>query len=118
MVIAEIHPDTEKGLADSINKDDIVAIIELKFTCGGDIRTADWIRHDVSKLKNYFQVANIECQYYFAVIYEVECASLNWMDKRSSNHWASGYVTELDAGFIDGKMKFEVHSYNGLNKSL
>lgn len=31
---------------------------------------------------------------------------------------AAGRVTELDSGYIDGEMLFEVHSYNGMNKSL
>lgn len=30
----------------------------------------------------------------------------------------TGRVTELDSGYIDGEMLFEVHSYNGMNKLL
>ena len=46
-----------------------------------------------------------------AVIYEIECEWLHWLDKRSTNNWASNRVTELDAGYIDGVMQYEVHSY-------
>jgi len=35
------------------------------------------------------------------------------LDKR--NTWAKGYVTELDAGLLDGEMWFEVHAYNDMN---
>jgi hypothetical protein len=45
------------------------------------------------------------------LFYETECEYINWLDKRSTNHWASDYVTELDAGYLDQKMTFEVHSY-------
>ena len=97
---------------------DIIAIIELKFTNGGDINTTEWIRNDIRKMKQYLQEGHLDCQYYFACIYEEECEWLQWMDKRSTNNWANGYVTELNAGFIDGNMTFEVHSYNGMNKDL
>ena len=116
MVIAKVNPYTEEHLRASISNEDIIAIIELKYTCNGSDQTAKWIKHDISKIKKYLQ--NIKCQYYFAVIYEVECSVLNWMDKRSSNNWASGFVTELNAGYIDGEMQFEIHPYNGLNNQL
>jgi hypothetical protein len=48
---------------------------------------------------------------YFAIIYEVDCKWLYWFDKRSTNNWAMGRVTELDAGWLDGKFVFEVHEY-------
>lgn len=38
--------------------------------------------------------------------------------KRSTKHWANGFVTELNAGFIDDEMSFEIHSYNNVNKDL
>ena len=93
---------------------DVLAVIELKHTYGAE----DWVKNDVRKFKRYLQEGDIDCQYYLGVIYDEECSALNWMDKRSTNHWANGRVTELDAGRIDGHMKFEVRSYNGMNPEL
>lgn len=116
MVIAQVETDSkENTLADSIKPDNIVALIELKFTCSADSATEQWVRHDIQKLKEYKQYGMTDCLFYLAVIYEVPCLWLSWMDKRSTNNWARGYVTELNAGFIDGKMEFEVNSYNELN---
>ena len=97
---------------------DVVAIIEIKYTAGADSGTTNWVKNDVKKLKRYLQDGHLDCQCYFAVIYEEECSVLRWMDKRATNNWAKGHVTELDAGYIDGKMRFEVNSYNGLNPEL
>ena len=94
---------------------DIVAIIEIKETSGTDFSTTNWVKNDIQKFKRYLQEGHLNCQCYFAVIYEEECSTLRWMDKRTTNKWAKGYVTELDAGYIDGKMRFEVNSYNNLN---
>lgn len=71
------------------------------------------------KIKNYYQ-RGYDCQFYFAVIYEVDCDEiyLNWLDKRSTNNWAKGHVTELNSGYVNGKIKFEINSYNGMNKDL
>lgn len=117
IAIVEIDPDKEcVYLAD--REKNVVALFELKYSYGADEQTAISIKDDVWKLKNYIQSGKMLCQYYFGVIYESECTSLNWIDKRSSNNWAKGYVTELDAGIIDGQMWFEVNSYNGLNEEL
>ena len=43
---------------------------------------------------------------------------LNWLDTKSKNNWAKGRVTELDAGYINDEMIFEVFSYNGWNEDL
>ena len=76
------------------------------------------MKSDKAKLKKYFE--NFEnlpynCQYYFGVIYETECWRLNWFDKRSTNNWAKGRLTELNAGYLDKQMVFEVNSYNNWN---
>lgn len=116
IAIVEIDPaKEEKRLKNKVTE--IVAIIEFKFDGGNSENTVSWIKSDVSKIKSYVQ-SGILCQYYFAVIYETECSRLNWFSKQSVNHWASGYVTELDAGYIDNEMWFEVHPYNGLNPDL
>lgn len=110
LAIVQIDPNSEEGyLGDAVT--DVIAIIELKYTANTSDATAKWVKKDISKIKNYLQTGKMVCQYYFAVIYEVECSSLAWMDKRSTNNWAKGYVTELNAGYIDGKMRFEVNSH-------
>lgn len=118
MVIAEVDPHKDGYIREGIENNQVAAIIELKFTSGADERTAEWIKHDLTKFKEYKQKANIDCQYYFAVIYETECSRLNWMDKRRSNAWAAGCVTELNAGFVDEQIRFKVHPYNGLNMGV
>lgn len=109
IAIVEIDPFCEANhLKDCVTK--VIAVIELKYDGGNSERAVSWIKSDIQKMKNYIQ-SGIQCQYYFAVIYETECEYLNWLDKRSTNHWAANNVTELDAGYLDGKMIFEVHSY-------
>lgn len=56
----------------------------------------------------------LDCQCYFAVIYEEERDYLNWTDKRTSNRWGMGCLTELNGAYINGEMVFEVNSYNDL----
>lgn len=117
LAIVQIDPDCEEEyLANAIT--DVIAVIELKYTASASDGVAEWVKKDVSKIKNYIQSGKLDCQFYFAVIYEVECTSLRWMDKRSTNNWASGYVTELNAGYINGEMRFEVNAYNGMNENI
>ena len=117
IAIVEIDPDSDSVyLADRVKN--VIAIFELKYSYGTDEQTAIVIKDDVWKIRDYIKTGKMLCQYYFGVIYEAECETLNWIDKRSSNNWAKGYVTELDAGMIDGQMWFEVNSYNGLNEDF
>lgn len=112
IIIAEIREEySENTLYDSVREEDIVALLELKFRSDTAKSTSDWMKKDLQKLKEYVQKSKMQCRLYFAVIYEVECEWLHWLDGRSTSSWAAGRVTELDAGWIDGKMKFEVHSY-------
>ena len=112
IIIAEIRDDFEENtLYSSIREEDVVALLELKFCSDTAKSTSDWMKEDLQKLKEYVQKSKVQCQLYFAVIYEVECEWLHWMDGRSTNNWAAGRVTELDAGWINGNMEFEVHSY-------
>ncbi len=118
IVIVEIDPDLNYNRLDDAVVS-VVALFELKFTSGYDDRTAEWVKNDFWKFKDYLNIGGLsECQFYFATVYEVECEWLHWLDARSTNNWAAGRVTELDSGYIDGEMLFEVHSYNGMNKSL
>lgn len=94
---------------------DVIAIFELKYDGGNSIGVDSVIRKDIQKVKNYIQSGKYLCQYYFVVIYETDCDYLNWLDKRSANKWAKGYVTELNAGRLNGRLFFEVNSYNEMN---
>ena len=117
LAIVEMDFDLDVGtFKDYIS--DIIAIIELKYVAGFSNDMLSWVKDDIWKMKQYLQEGHMDCQYYFACIYEEECAKLQWMDYRSINNWASGRVTELNAGYIDGKMTFEVNSYNDFNKDL
>ena len=80
-----------------------------------DKETADYIKTDKAKLKKNVEELSYECQYYFGVIYETECIALQWFDGRSTKNWANGCLTELNAGYLDDEMYFEVNSYNGWN---
>lgn len=112
IIIAQIRDKfSENTLYDSIREEDVVALFELKFISGAAKSTADWVKTDLQKLKVYAQKSDIQCPLYFVVIYEVECDYLNWFDGRRTRNWAAGRVTELDAGWIDGKMQYEIHSY-------
>ena len=77
-----------------------------------DEATDQWIMDDIRKFKRYIQDGKVNAQFYFAVIYENERKRMNWMDQRSSQHWAKGRVSELDAAIVGDVMQFEVHSYN------
>ena len=90
---------------------DTAAIIELKYG-GGD----EWITSDFPKLRGYMDLFGRECQYYFGVIDLRELARMNWLDGRS--RWADGCFTELNAGFLDNEMYFEVNSFNDLSPTL
>ena len=116
MVIVQMDAESENYyLKERVS--DIIAVFELKYVNGSsnDKATEQWIKDDIQKFKQYIQKGKMNAQFYFAVIYENERTSLNWMDKRSSNHWAKGKVTELNASWVSSEMKFDVYSYNGLN---
>lgn len=120
IVIAKISDKEVDYLKDAIEneKEDVVAIFELKYIATSDRATVDWTNKDIEKIKDYIKIGKLKSQFYFCVIYEVECERLNWMNKKATNNWANGNVTELNAGYINDSMKFEVHSYNNLNKEL
>ena len=94
---------------------DVVAIIELKYAGGNSDTISNYIKTDMPKIKEYIKKLSYDCQYYFGVIYENECEWLHWFDKRQTNNWANGYLTELNAGYINEQMIFEVNSCNNMN---
>ncbi|MDE6580843.1 MAG: hypothetical protein K2K41_09960, partial [Ruminiclostridium sp.] len=110
IAICEMNMSMETyGLHDHLT--DIAAIIELKY--GG---SSNYIKTDILKLKNYVQSLGYDCQYYFGSIDErAECERMPWLDRRSTDNWANGCFTELNAGRLDGTMYFEVNSYNNMN---
>lgn len=94
---------------------DIAAIVELKYEGGTAQGTLDVIKADLQKMRRYARQMGKDCQFYFGVIYETECEWLHWLDRRSTEHWANGCMTELNAGYLNGVMSFEVNSYNHMN---
>lgn len=115
IAIVQIDPNSEEEhLAKMVLE--VVAVLELKYTYGSSESTESWVKKDISKIKDYIQNGKLKCQFYFAVIYEVEREALNWLDNEDAGDWAAGCVTELNAGYIEDEMKFEVNSYNGLNE--
>lgn len=96
---------------------DVVAIIELKYDGGTSQSVSDYIKTDKAKIREYANLLPYNCQYYFGVIFETECEWLHWFDSRSTNNWAKGILTELNAGYQNEEMYFEVNSYNALNYS-
>ena len=112
IIIAEVKKEyKENNLYDSIHPENVAALIELKFKGDMSQSTANWIREDLKKLKEYANYSGLSCPLYFGVIYEVDCEWLHWFDKRSTTNWAAGRVTELDAGWIGDKFLFEVNQY-------
>ena len=99
----------------STRASEIAAIIELKFEGGTAQGTVEVIKADLQKMKRYAKQLDENCQCYFGVIYETECEWLHWLDRRSTRHWADGCMTELNAGYLDGVMTFEVNSYNHMS---
>jgi len=104
--------------------DDVLAIIELKCRGDGSPGTSA-IYRDVNKTKNYIKNFTFpECQYYLGIIHEYSYSfsELHWLDKRQSNNWGRGRVTELNACYYDeygeNDIGFSVCSYNELNSEF
>jgi len=119
IAIVKLKPEGKEGYSGHLRNyiDEIIAIIELKHK-SGQSATED-IYKDFQKLKDYMQLDNIECQYYEGVIHEVYWEKKSWLDKRSTNNWAKGKVTELVASCNeDYEIEFDIFSYNGLNTEL
>lgn len=113
LAVVEVDRFSEGYLSSRVSN--IAALIELKFVSGTAQDTMDVVKADLQKLKQYLGQIDGDLQLYFGIIYETECKWLSWLDRRSTNHWANGCVTELNAGYLDGVMTFEVNSYNHMN---
>ena len=113
MAVVEMDLSANGSLSDKVT--DIAAVIELKFRDGMSQGTFNVIKADLRKMRQYAKQMGESCQCYFGIIYESECEWLYWLDRRSTEHWANDRMTELDAGYLDGVMTFEVNSYNQMN---
>ena len=116
IAIVKLKEPGEEGYTSHLRNyiEDVIAIIELKHKNG--FGTTEDINKDYTKIKDYIQKDKIECQYYTGVIHEVVWDRKNWLDKRSTNNWAKGKVTELVASYNDNyEIEFEVFAYNGMN---
>lgn len=109
LTIVQMDLSADGGLSERVL--DVAAIVELKYQGEATQDTQDVIKADLQKMKRYAKQFE-NCQCYFGVIYETECEWLYWLDRRSTEHWADGRMTELNAGYLDGVMIFEVNSYN------
>ena len=108
IVIAEIDEKSEEWhLKDWVVS--IPVIIEIKFESGKSKGTKDVIKRDIEKMKTYIKDVSPDSKCYLAVLYEDDCAKLTWMNKCATNNWANGKVTELNAGYLDGKLVFEAN---------
>lgn len=119
VAIVQLEEEGENGYEKHLRNyiKEIIAIIELKHKAS--ISSTEDINKDYDKLKEYIKVHKIDCQYYTGVIHEVVWEKKNWLDKRATNNWAKGKVTELVASYnADGEMQFDVFAYNNLNTEL
>ena len=114
LVIVEMDMDMQTSYLSS-RVTDIASVIELKYDGGTAKTTEKYIKSDLPKLRQYFQSLPYKCQLYFGVIFETECKWLYWFDKRTTQKWGNGWLTELNAGRMDDETIFEVNSYNGMN---
>ncbi|MDO4468061.1 MAG: hypothetical protein Q4C49_13855 [Bacillota bacterium] len=119
IAIVKLMPESEDGYHGHLRNyiEDVVAIIELKHKNGES--AMEEIYRDFQKLKDYIQKDKIECQYYEGVIHEVLWKEKAWLDRRSTNNWAKGKVTELVASYNeDYEIEFDIFSYNELNLEI
>lgn len=113
IAIVKLMPEGEDGYPGHLRNyiEDIITIIELKYKNGQS--ATEEIYKDFQKIKNYIQQDNIDCQFYEGVIHEYQWERKSWLDKRSTNNWARGKVTELVASYNeDYEMEFDVFAYN------
>ncbi|MBT2642884.1 hypothetical protein J7I80_11655 [Bacillus sp. ISL-41] len=108
-------PGNNDHLKDDI--ENVLAIIELKYkSCS----TMKFFEEDVVKIKNYIDATpSATTQYYLAFIHEAEYEYIeddSWLTLEQQV-WAKDRLTELSGHYIDGKMKWTVLSYNGMNKN-
>ena len=103
------------------NGEQIVAVVEFKYKNMCCYGLEGEILRDFEKMRIYQRknrCLDEHCQFYVAAITPGEFSRPAWLDKRQTNHWAKGWVTELNAHMPNGKMQFDIISYNGMNLEL
>ncbi|MBQ9853331.1 MAG: hypothetical protein IJO37_10525 [Ruminiclostridium sp.] len=103
------------------NGEQIVAVVEFKYKNMHCYDLEGEILRDYEKMRIYLRKGRCldeKCQFYVATITPGEFSRPAWLDKRQTNYWAKGRVTELNAYMPDGEMKFDIISYNGMNLEL
>ena len=74
IIIAQLRDEyEEKSLYASIREEDVATLFDLKFTSETAQSTADWMKDDLKKLKDYVQKSKFQSPLYFAVADKVEC---------------------------------------------
>ena len=70
------------------------------------------MKEDFFKKKKIFNEKQVEITDIFLFFFEVEVEWLHWLDGRSTKKWVCEQSNRTGcAGWIDGQMQYEVHSY-------
>lgn len=110
MVIVKMKDNCEeKYLINHI--EEVVVAIEFKYKSKYEYNS---IIADREKIKEYVKHIDNNCQYILAVIHEKYWENPYWFDKKQTNNWAKGRVTELVANISDEitkEMEFRYKKY-------
>lgn len=88
-----------------------ICIIEIKFQ-GDNYRAAKVIYDDYDKIKCYIENMDLNCPlYYMATIWEAEDTATTWARKNAA--WAKDKLTELNASYENGDMRFYIGEHKG-----
>lgn len=116
-LIIAIKDHKNKSTYKDIRINDVIAIFELKYKSEKCSNIEDEIYHDFDKFKLYKNIYP-NCQFYNMAISLGDFNRPAWLDKKSTNHWANGCVTELIAYEPKNELDFQIYSYNGMNEDL
>lgn len=97
--------------------DEVLAVFELKYKAENCYNAADKIYCDFSKFKAYKSLYP-NSQFYNIAVTLGDFNRPAWLDKRQTNNWADGCVTELIAYEPGGALAFQIYSYNHMNEDL
>ncbi len=101
IVKMDFHKDT-KYFWEDIDK--LLCVLELKYK--SDFNSSNSIYADYDKLKYYKTKLKVDCKLYMATIWECEDDAISWEPEDSI--WAKNTLTELNASYEDGQMRFYV----------
>lgn len=111
----------KKNIANEPNYKDkkVLAVFELKYKSSMCYAVESEIYNDLHKMKDYKSTEDFKnCQFYNMAITLGDFNRPNWLDKKATNNWAKGCVTELNAYEPNGILEFQIYSYNGMNEDL